>query len=79
MSVHAIEATAAPVLSDVLMFDAIEREWRIGHARRMIPGIDEVYHCACSCAEAAALITDGELVPVFMSVSHWARLPEMPC
>lgn len=78
MSVHAIETTPVPTLSDVLLWDAIEREWRIGHARQMIPGLDEAYYCACSCAEAADLITDGEPVPVFMQATHWARLPDIP-
>lgn len=78
MTVHAVSEVTVPVLSNVLLWDAVEGEWRIGHARQVIPEVAEVYLCACSVEEAHELITDGEPVPVFMSVTHWARLPEQP-
>lgn len=77
MSVHEIETTDVPTLENVLLWDTIEREWRIGHARVMIDGVPAFY-CAVSVSEAHDLIIDDYPVPVFAEVSHWARLPSEP-
>jgi hypothetical protein len=77
VSVHEIETTGAPTLENVLLWDVLEGEWRIGHARLMIDGLPAFY-CAVSVAEAHDLIADDYPVPVFEEVSHWARLPDQP-
>ena len=71
MVVH--EIAGAPDMIDVLLWDAAEREWRIGHQRELYVG--QAFWCACTMAEAEDLITDGEPVPVFQRVTHWAPLP----
>ena len=77
MSVHEIEATAVPAMQNVLLWDTVEREWRIGHLRMLDDGVAE-HLCACSVEEAHELIADDQPVPVFVDVSHWARLPVEP-
>lgn len=76
MTVHTI-ATEPMKLVNVLLFDAVEGEWRIGHLRVVLEGVDPFY-CACTVAEAADLLCEGVPVPVFADVSHWAQLPDPP-
>lgn len=73
MIIHPI-ASAPEALRDVLLWDVGEEEWRVGHLRFM-RDIEQDYWIACSCREAAELITDGEPVPVFAEVSHWTPMP----
>jgi len=73
MIVHAIESV--PEMTDVLLWDAIEREWVVGHVRQLVPGLNDPYHCAVSLKEGNALLTDGEPVPVIAEATHWAQLP----
>ena len=54
MVVH--EIAGAPDMIDVLLWDAAEREWRIGHQRELYVG--QAFWCACTMAEAEDLITD---------------------
>lgn len=77
MNVIAIE-NAPPMLTNVLLWDAMEREWRVGHGRIMVPGLSEVYWVDGTVDDAHDLITDGEPVGVFTQVTHWARLPDAP-
>lgn len=76
MNVQSIENTPE-ALRNIMLWDAVEEEWRIGHLRHF-PDVGVEYWCACTCREAADLITDGEPVPVFMRVTHWAQLPDVP-
>jgi len=69
VSVHEV-----PEMQNVLMWDAVEREWLVGHMRKA----GELYACACTVAEAAEMLVDGVPVPVFAEVTHWARLPDAP-
>ena len=73
MIVHEISSAPGPLIN-VLLWDEIESEWRIGHKRRFAD-VGEDFWCSCTVAEAAELITDGEPVPVFTEVSHWSPLP----
>lgn len=77
MKVNDLAEIAAPELANVLFWDAMEREWRIGHVRPMIEGV-EPFYCACSVGEAHDLIAGDLPVPVFTEVTHWARLPDNP-
>jgi len=77
MEVHDLGAVAVPLMTNVLLWDELEREWRIGHARRLLD-LDEVWHCEGSVADVHELITDGMPVPVFSRVTRWARLPPEP-
>lgn len=63
-------------MTDVLLWDVLGGEWRIGHQRTLYVG--EAFWCACSLAEATDLVTDGMPVPVFEEVTHWAALPLPP-
>lgn len=76
MIVHEINYKV-PLLQNLLFWDAAEGEWRIGHARAIIEGLDP-YLCAVTVAEAHDLITSDLPVPVFAEVTHWARLPDQP-
>lgn len=73
MIVYGIES--APEMTDILLWDASERQWRVGHGRRLIPGSDAVYWVDHSLADVEAYLTDGEPVSVFTRVTHWAQLP----
>lgn len=72
MIIHPI--ASAPHDVDVLMWDVLEREWRIGHIRGVLEGV-EPFHVACTVREASDLISDDNPIPVFMEASHWAALP----
>jgi len=72
MIVHPIGG--APHNIDVLMWDALESEWRIGHFRDMIPGVN-AYPVACTMREADDLIECDNPVPVFEKTTHWSPLP----
>lgn len=77
MIVHEVAKVAVPAMQNVLLWDAAEGEWRIGHARVVIDG-RPAYLCAVTVQEAHDLITDDMPVPVFVDVTHWARLPDQP-
>lgn len=77
MSVYEIAMTAVPAMQNVLLWDTVEREWRIGHLRSVIEGV-AAYYCGVPVAEANDLLSDDYPVPVFTDVSHWARLPSEP-
>jgi hypothetical protein len=76
--VHKVEELAIPSMQNVLMWDALEREWRVGHLRVMDEG-GEAMELACTVEEANDVLTSGDgMLPVFMEVTHWARLPGEP-
>lgn len=77
MTVHDVDDVPMMNLSNVLMYDKFEAEWRIGHCRIVFEGVDPFF-CACSVQEANDLLSDDEPVPVFTNVTHWARLPSNP-
>jgi hypothetical protein len=79
MHVHQVEKIAIPVLQNVLMWDALEREWRVGHLRVMDEG-GEALELACTVEEANDALSEAQetLLPVFMEVTHWTRLPGEP-
>jgi len=77
MSVHDIDKLQVPELENVLLWDALEGVWRIGHARVMIEGVP-AFWCDCTVVQAADLIVEELPVPVLVEVSHWARLPDQP-
>lgn len=77
MSVHDLAEKPAPTLVNILLWDALEMEWRIGHLRAVIEGM-EPYYCACSVSDAHDLITSDLPVPIFADVTHWSRLPDQP-
>jgi len=60
--------------TDVLMWDVIEQEWRIGCLRVLIEGVD-AHPAACTMREADDLIECDNPVPVFENASHWCALP----
>ena len=76
MTVHSISVPMMKLVN-LLMFDPIEAEWRVGHLREVLPGV-EPCHCACTVTEANDMLMDDQPVPVFTEVSHWARLPANP-
>lgn len=66
----------APDMEDILVFDRIEDEWRIGHKRVLYVG--EEFICACTVREANDYVADGAPVPVFAEALCWAALPVKP-
>lgn len=74
MIVHEIASAVTEI--DILLWDAIEREWRIGHGREVIDGL--IHWCACTMREAAEMLADDLPVPVFERVTHWSPLPAPP-
>lgn len=72
MIVH--EISSAPSMTDVLVWDAKEKRWDIGHRRDVIPGADEFWIVG-HVADASAKVIDDEPLSVFMTVTHWSPLP----
>lgn len=79
MTVHEVAKLDIPALQNVLMFDAIEREWRIGHVR-WFKDIGAPLTLACTVEEANDALSDEGATPlmIFTEVTHWARLPDAP-
>lgn len=72
------EIAGCPEMADVLLWDAHERCWVIGH-RRWMRDIEQDYFMAVPVKDADELITDGEPVPVLARSTHWAALPQPVC
>lgn len=73
MVVH--EISGAPEMTDVLLWDAMEREWRIGHGRALAAVGGRLCWCACTVREGDEIAADEEPIIVFTQVTHWSPLP----
>jgi hypothetical protein len=69
-----ISRSEVPLNVDILLWDALEQEWRIGHQRRVLDGV-EPFFCACCKQDADDMIDADQPVPIFERVTHWVPLP----
>lgn len=75
MTVYNLRDVALELGVDALLWDAIECEWRIGHARE-IDGQVEYVDGSMDDADARESL-DCPLA-LFAEVTHWAALPDAP-
>lgn len=68
------EIAGCPEDADVLLWDAHEKCWVVGHQMWM-QDIEQWYYVALRRAEAYDRLIDGEPLPVLARCTHWAPLP----